>query len=76
MRADTQLHNVTKIELTPIKRVVRSEEMGGAFYCRYLVVTMSDGTTENIDLFSDDGYSLLVDDSELAAMKAPIQLAA
>lgn len=70
MRADTQLHDVVSMKLTSVKDYTRSDG-GAVFYHRILVVTMADGKKESIDLYSNDGYSLLVQDPDIAEMTEP-----
>ena len=69
------LHDISSITLGDICSAVRSD--GSTFYWRSIEFRDSKGhRILSVDPISDNGYNLLVADSELAQLNEPIKLAA
>jgi len=67
------IHNVAKVELSEIKTYYLAD--GTAFYSRTINFTDPKGqVTLSIEQFSDNGYTLLIADTELAEMNAELPL--
>lgn len=64
-----QFHGVTSVEVSTIGTYSRSTD-GTPFYHRTLTITGSDGTKEELNLYCDNGYNLLVDDKELDSLQS------
>ena len=64
-----QYYGVSGVEVTTIGVYTRSTDCA-PFYHRNLVITMADGSKEEFGLFSDNGYSLLVDDKEIDSLQS------
>ena len=58
-------HQITGIELDDVKAI---NGTAGTFYCRTLTITMEDGATDRLNLFSADGYKLLIADNDLDSL--------
>ena len=64
-----QYHGVSSVEITEIG-TYRQDQPGNEFYSRKLSIKMDDGSIEEFDLFSDNGYNLLVDDKEIDSLQS------
>lgn len=66
-------HNVTAVEVTNIQDFSHSTS-SKPFYSRHLIIKMADGTTEDIGLFCENGYNLLIVDADLDSLTTELPL--
>lgn len=72
----TSLYRISEISMTSIVPL-DNQLTGKVQYFRTMVIKMSDGTEEVLNLFSDNGHNLLISDAELdAILLEPVREAA
>ena len=70
MTISTWMHGVTSINLTPIT-CMENKVTETTFYTRDIVIKTADGESFSFTMFSDDGYKLLIEDTDLDSMQRP-----
>lgn len=65
------IHDATGIAVTNVRHAILPD--GVEYYSRLLTVMGADGAILTVQMFSDDGYALLVHDSDLRQIQEPIE---